>query len=302
MMRLSVIVLSWNTRELLRACLRALDRNGSTIPCEIIVVDNASCDGSPKMVAEEFPETILIQNARNEGYARGNNIGIRRATGDYLLLLNSDTEVREKALDTMIDFLELHPGYGACGAQLLNPDGTIQRACMRFPGLIVTLFFDTFLERLFPQNAWVHQYFMRDFDHASSRDVDQPPGACFMIRRSLVEEIGLLDEDLFLFYNDVDYCLRIRKAGYDIRFLADARVLHHGGASTRHYRDFGLEWHKNRVRYYRKHFGFRGALATKAAAVTKALELILRGWKSGSGLRSPETRQVMETLRTVLKT
>ena len=140
---------------------------------------------------------------------------------------------------------------------------------------------------------------MRDFDHADSRDVDQPPGACFTIRREVVDRIGLLDEDLFLFYNDVDFCKRMRSAGFKIRFLTDAKVLHHGGASTKHYRDFGLEWHRNRVRYYRKHHGLLGAFTAKSAALVKAAELILR---SGKGFRSPEGRMVLDTLKDVMKT
>jgi len=263
------------------------------------VVDNGSEDGSPETVEQEFPWAVLVRNEKNEGYARGNNIGMKQARGEYILLLNSDTEVGEGALETLAAFLDEHPGYGACGPQLLNADGTIQRACMRFPGLMVTLFFDTFLDSLFPENPVKARYFMRDFDHARSRDVDQPPGACFLLRRSLLEEIGYLDEDLFLFYNDVDYCLRMRRAGRRIRFLAEAKVMHHGGASTARYRDFGLEWHRNRVRYYRKHFGLRGEAAAKFAAGLKALELIVRGLRGGAGLRSPQARQVVETLRAV---
>jgi GT2 family glycosyltransferase len=297
--RLSVIILSWNTRELLGACLLSIFQHDPPPDLEVVVVDNDSKDGSPEMVEERFPPVRLIRNEKNEGYARGNNIGIRDCTGGCILLLNSDTEVKEGALETMTRFLETHEEYGGCGAQLLNPDGTIQPACMRFPGLGATLFFDTFLETLFPRNPVVQRYFMRDFDHAADRDVDQPPGACFMIRRDVLDRIGLLDERLFLFYNDVDFCKRMRNAGYKIRFLTGAKVLHHGGASTRHYRDFGLEWHRNRVRYYRKHYGLLGAFTTKSVAVIKAVELVLR---SGKGFRSPENRVVIETLKDVMKT
>jgi GT2 family glycosyltransferase len=300
--RLSIVILSWNTRDLLDACLRSIYAADDAPDCEVIVVDNASQDGSAEMVAESYPQAVLVRNSSNEGYARGNNIGMKQSSGDYILLLNSDTEIHEDAPAALVAFMDEHQDYGACGAQLRNPDGSIQHACKRFPGLWVTLFFDTFLEKLFPENRVVRRYFMRDFDHAESRDVDQPPGACFLLRRVLLDEIGFLDEDLFLFYNDVDYCKRIWKAGYKIRFIAGARVLHHGGASTRNYQDFGLEWHRNRVRYYRKHFGFRGALATKFAAMLKAAELILRGVREGGGIRSPQTRQIMDTLRSVLKT
>jgi len=179
-MRLSVVVLSWNTRDLLEACLRALFASDPPEPFEVILVDNASEDGSADAVARGFPQAVLVRNGMNEGYARGNNIGLRRCRGAYLLLLNSDTEVRPGALRTLTDFMDAEPDYGACGSQLLNPDGTLQRACMRFPGPLTLLFFDTFVEKLFPENPVVRRYFMRDFDHAASRDVDQPPGACFL--------------------------------------------------------------------------------------------------------------------------
>jgi len=298
--RLSVVVLSWNTRDLLRSCLRAIFASGPPDPLEVIVVDNASEDGSADAVAREFPEVVLVRNAVNEGYARGNNIGLRRCRGDYLLLLNSDTEVRPGALQALTAFLDENPDHGACGSQLLNPDGTLQRACMRFPGALTLLFFDTFLEKLFPENPVVRRYFMRDFDHASSRDVDQPPGACFLLRRAVVDRVGYLDEELFLFYSDVDYCKRIREAGWRIRFGSESKVMHHGGASTRRYRDFGLEWHRNRVAYFRKHYGLAGEAAAKAAALLKGVELAASGARRGKGLRSPETRQIWRTVKTVL--
>ncbi len=302
MTTLSIVILSWNTRDLLEACLRSIYEGPRRVAFEVVVVDNASEDGSADMVAERFRKALLVRNRENEGYARGNNIGILRSRGDYILLLNSDTEVREDALERMVDFLASHPEYGACGARLIHPDGSVQKACMRFPTLMVPLFFDTFIEKLFPGNRVVRHYFMRDFDHETSIDVEQPPGTCFMFRGEIENRVGLLDEALFLFYNDVDYCKRIWEAGYKIRFLAGAEVMHHLGGSTRKYGDFGLEWHRNRVRYFRKHFGFRGAFLTKFAAVQKAVEEIFRCKKAGCGFRSPETAKVIEILRKVLKT
>ena len=299
---LSVIILSWNTRDLLEACLRSLEDSVQDVDFETVVVDNASEDGSLDLVTDRFPGVRLIVNAKNEGYARGNNIGIRAAKGDYLLLLNSDTEVEDHALDRMVGFLAENPDYGACGAQLFYPDGRVQRACMRFPTLATTLFFDTFIERLWPGNPVVRRYFMREFDHRSSIDVDQPPGACCMAPRSVVDLVGLLDEELWLFYNDVDWCLRIRRAGYKIRFLTEAQVVHHGGGSTRKYADFSLEWHRNRVRYFRKHFGLAGTWATRFAALIKAGEEVIRFLRAGRGFRSPEVRRILSILKEVLKT
>jgi GT2 family glycosyltransferase len=268
----------------------------------VVVVDNASEDGSADMVEEEFPSVRLVRNEENTGYARGNNIGLLRCRGEYILLLNSDTEMIDDAPEKLVAFLRQNPSYGACGAQLINPDGSIQCACMRFPTLAVTLFFDTFIEKWFPNNRVVRRYFMRDFDHAHSMDVDQPPGACFMIRSELLKEVGHLDENLFLFYNDVDYCKRIWASGRKIRFLSGARVMHHVGKSTERYPDFGLEWHKNRVRFYRKHFGFPGVVATKFAALLKGMEQSIICVKNGCRLNSPEVRRIAGILREILKT
>lgn len=302
MTTLSIVILSWNTRDLLEACLGSLYDAERDLDFEVIVVDNASEDDSVNLVEEKFPRARLIRNDRNEGYARGNNIGIRESKGAFVLMLNSDTEVRGRALETMVAFLRDHPEYGGCGARLVNPDDSVQRACMRFPNLKITLFFDTFVERMFPENPVVRRYFMRDFDHLQSADVDQPPGACFMVTREVVEKVGLLDEDMFLFYNDVDYCRRIWKAGYKIRFLAEAEVMHHLGASTGKYRDFGIEWHRNRVRYYRKHFGRLGVLAAKGAALLKGCEETIKCFWAGKGLRSPEVRGIKEVVREIMKT
>ncbi|MFH1998637.1 MAG: glycosyltransferase family 2 protein [Planctomycetota bacterium] len=299
---LSIVILSWNTSALLRACLDSIYKEDSETFPEVIVVDNASDDESVSMVERGYADVILIRNQKNEGYARGNNIGMERSSGNYILLLNSDTELKPGALRAMTSFLDSHPDYGACGAQLHNPDGSLQRACMRFPKLWDPLFFDTFIERLWPRNPVVQRYFMRDFDHAHSCDVQQPPGACFMVRRSLVDAVGMLDEDLFLFYNDVDFCRRIWKTGFKIRYIAEAKVLHHGGASTSKYHEFGLELHRNRVRYFRKYFGLAGAAITKFAVMLLWIELLARNLKEGHGLRSPGSRNVTDVFKEILKT
>jgi len=183
--RLSIVVLSWNTRELLAACLASLRAVSGELPFETIVVDNASADGSADMVAARFPEVRLVRNAVNEGYAIGNNTGAGFARGDLLLLLNSDTEVRPGALSTLVAFLDAHPGHGACAPRLDNPDGTPQKSCKTFPTLAICVFFDTCFDRWFPDNRVIPRYFMEDFDHLATRDVDQPPGAAFLVRRAL---------------------------------------------------------------------------------------------------------------------
>lgn len=278
---LSVVVLSWNTRDLLAACLRSLEATADELPRQVIVVDNASTDGSAEMVAAHFGWAELVRNARNEGYAIGNNIGAARATGRYLMTLNSDTEVRPGALPALVGFLEENPSHGACGPRLDNPDGTVQRACMRFPTLMSHVFFDTCFARWFPRNETLPRYFMEDFDHLGSRDVDQPPGAALVLRRDLWEELGGFDPELWLFFNDVDLCRRIRERGLAIRYVAEARILHHTGASTSQFPDFGRIWHINRLAYFRKTFGWRGAILGRVMTFVRGLDEVLRLRREG---------------------
>ena len=251
---LSVVVLSWNTKHLTKACLEALAADPSKYQREIIVVDNASGDGSVEVLAE-IDGIVLVRNSENQGYAQGNNTGAQHATGRYLCLLNSDTEVRPGALDKLVDFLESHPNHGGVAPKLVDPDGTVQDACMRFPGLVTALCYDSTFGKFWP-GTWVERhYYMKDFDHLESRDVPQPPGACFMMKRDEYLAMGGLDPEMFLFFNDVDLCRRLWKKKRRIHYLAEAEVLHHRGASTGKYQGFVVTWFRNRIAYYRKHYG-----------------------------------------------
>jgi N-acetylglucosaminyl-diphospho-decaprenol L-rhamnosyltransferase len=298
--RLSIVVLSWNTRELLAACLQSLVDLGDDEPSfEVIVVDNDSADDSADMVAERFPDLRLIRNGQNDGYAIGNNIGAREATGEYLLLLNSDTEVRPGTLAKLVGFLDEHPGHGACAPRLVHPDDTVQTACMRFPTRRTAVFFDTVFDRWFPGNRVIPYYFMRDFDHLTSRDVDQPPGAAFLIRRPLWEALGGFDPELWLFFNDVDLCRRVHVAGHAIAYVAEAEILHHEGKSTSQFPSFATIWHKNRMAYYRKTFGWTGTLVARLATS-------LRGWEEARKLKAAgcgkeETAEVWKSVREIWK-
>lgn len=268
----SVVVLNWNTRDLLAACLESL-RSARTPPAfETIVVDNASSDGSADMVALRFPEVRLVRNPRNVGYAAGNNVGIRLARGRAVFLLNSDTEVEADALERLFAEMERDPTLGAVAPRLVSPDGGTQRACMRFPTLMTAVAFDTWFGRRGPLRREMARYFYEDFDHETTRDVEQPPAAALLLRRDALQRVGLLDEDLFLFFNDVDLCRRLRRAGWRIRYLAEARVRHVGGASTRLLSDFALEWHRDRARYYLRAYGLPGFLLAKAMTVWRAAE------------------------------
>ncbi len=255
---LSIVILSWNTLELTRACLRSLERDTTRFAREVIVVDNGSHDGSPQMVEREFPRVRLIANPDNRLYSEGNNQGARAATLSHVCLLNSDTEVKPGALDTLLAFLLEHRDYGAVAPRLLNTDGTIQPACKRFPGLLEPLLEYTQLEKHWPFTRWPARLNMHDFDHRTSRDVPQPPGACMLMERAEYLALGGLDPELSLFFNDVRICQQLWARGRRIRFLIDAEVFHHGGASTsKNYAGNTLHF-RNRRTYYKKQYGLLG--------------------------------------------
>jgi GT2 family glycosyltransferase len=277
---LSIVVLSWNTLELTRKCLESVRQRERELSFEVIVVDNASHDGSAGMVARDFPSVRLLRNERNEGYARGNNQGIALATAPLVLLLNSDTEVRPGVLAELTGFLRASPGYGAVAPRLVHPDGRVQRSCMRFPDLRVGLLYDSWFERRYGRGAHMKRYFMEDFDHLHDADVDQPPGACLLVRRDLLARIGGFDESLFLFFNDVELCRAIVDAGFKIRYLAAPEVLHHVGKSTAQFKDFIAEWGTNRVRYYRKRHGLLGVAMIKFAFLLRAAEEAWKTWRA----------------------
>lgn len=286
--QLSVVVLSWNTRDLTLACLQALSIDTPRYSREIVVIDNGSGDGSADAIAARFPAVCLVRNPDNRGYAGGHNQGAALATGEFLCTLNSDTEVTPGALDLLVDFLHSHPDHGGVSPRLLNLDGTVQRACMRFPGLGTALCFDTVFGRFWPGKAVARRYFMKEFDHLTSRDVHQPPGAVFVVRRSEYLEMGGLDEVLFLFFNDVDFCRRLWQRGRRIHYLAEATVTHHGGASTKAFDKFVVVWHRNRMAYYRKHYG---PLATPYLRLIVRWRGIEEWFRAGSRQSDPSARR-----------
>lgn len=266
--RLSIVIVNWNTCELLRACLASLVRHPASGGTEIIVVDNSSADGSPEMVQKEYPEVRLFALTQNLGFGGANNLGLREASGRMLLILNSDTEVHEGALDTMCRILEEDPSVGAVGAQLLNSDGSVQLSCRRFPSYKTALFHRySLMTRLFPRNRYSAEYLMTDAGHDRKLEPDWVSGACLMTRRDVTDKVGLLDEDFFMYAEDVDWCYRIRQAGYRILYEPQAQVTHHIGRTTRKvpYRMI-FERHRSMWIFYRKHYS-RGIVLLDVATL-----------------------------------
>jgi GT2 family glycosyltransferase len=259
---------SYNTREILRDCLLSMRQSGAH--ADVIVVDNASVDGSPEMVLSEFPEVRLIQNTSNVGFAKANNQGIREAGGKYILLLNSDTVVRPAALEVMARFLEANSQAGGATCRLLNADGSIQ-ACVsgrpspmllffRFSGLSRLLRSDSLRRFLRHYLGWLLGATVRSYldPYAatdSPREVANISGACLMLRREVIDQVGLLDENFFMYFEDMDYCLRLHAAGWKLYYVPCGEIIHLSGRSSGgRMRDYSIYSYLSLFYFYRKHY------------------------------------------------
>ncbi|GIX45475.1 MAG: glycosyltransferase family 2 protein [Candidatus Hydrogenedentota bacterium] len=264
--RLSVVLINLNTREFLRACLKSFGARLNDPSYEVIVVDNGSTDGSLEMVREEFPSVRLMPQGENLGFTKANNIGLRAARGQYLLILNSDTEILDDALERMCAFMEAHPDIGALGPKLLNPDFTLQYSCRRFPSYRTALFHRySIITRLFPNNRYSQEYLMKDVGHDTTMDVDWVSGAALLTRRETLAQVGLFDEGFFVYAEDVDLCYRIKQAGWRVVYLPEARIIHHIGKTSRQV-PYRATWerHRSMWRFYRKHYS-RGIVLVDVA-------------------------------------
>jgi len=224
-------------------------------PIEVIVVDNASADGSAAAVAERFPQVRLIANSDNTGYAKGNNQALEAAQGAYILLLNPDVILPQGGLERAIAFMEQTPGAGALGVKQVHPDGALQRSVRGFPTPAAVFWEMIGLSRLLPRSHVFGAYRMTWFDYAHVAEVDQPMGTFLLLRREALERVGLLDEAFPIFFNEVDWCLRCKRAGWKIYFTPDVEILHYGGASTTQV-GAAMAWESRRglLRFYAKHY------------------------------------------------
>ncbi len=255
MLDLSISIVSYNTRELLRNCLKSIFETTKGIEFEVIIVDNNSRDGSQEMVAKEFPQVKLIANDSNRGFAGANNQAIKESKGRHILLLNSDTIVLEDTLEICCSFMDEHLEIGLLGCKLLNPDGTLQHSCRGFPSFLTLFFESTFLDQIFPRHGVIGRYQMRYWDHDEIREVDQPMGAFMMVRREAIEEVGYMDEGYFMFFEEVDWCYRIKDKGWKIVFIPQAEIIHYGGQSIRKAQlSMFFAWHKSRLRFFAKRY------------------------------------------------
>ncbi len=223
----SIIILNYKTRGLLRQCLRGISNSGDTVTTECIVVDNASKDGSVEMLERDFPNVTTIASPVNEGFAAGMNLGLRRATGRYVVLLNTDVAIMDRPFDRLVTYMDQHPQVGLAGPKLLNPDGSVQDSCYRFHAWYTPLLRRTPLGRLPGCRAHLRHFLMRDFNHAENTPVDWLLGAFLIARQSAVAQVGEMDSRFFLYFEDVDWCRRFWERKWEVHYCADIEVVHY---------------------------------------------------------------------------
>ena len=277
-MDVSIIIVSYNGRDFLRRCLASLYEHTRAVEYEVIVVDNASRDGTPGMVRDEFPQVRLFALPDNAGFAGGVNQGMTAARGGAFLLLNPDTTVDAEILPPMLAFLRKHPDIGILARKLLDEDGALQLSCRAFPGFATALFNRySLLTRLLPANRFSRRYLMSDFDHSGTADVDWASAACWLLPRSTYEHVGPLDEGYFWSIEDVDYCQRVHRAGLRVVYFPEVALRHRIGASSATLPNKTLiARHRSMWRYYRLYLRPRAALARLPVDALVGLGIALR--------------------------
>jgi GT2 family glycosyltransferase len=235
---LSIIIVNWNTKALLRQCLESIYTSADGLVFDVYVVDNGSTDGSAAMVESDFPGVTVLINEKNEGFAKANNQALCVASGRYVVLLNSDTVVQPDALNKMVAFLDTRGDVASAGCKLLSERGEVQLSAAWFPSIFTPLVGGIVLPRLFARVFGVKRFpgqiYLLPESHEEIQEVDWVCGACLMVRRSVLEDIGLLDENLFMYGEEIDWCFRIRKKGWKVCYFPESEVMHlHGGSALR---------------------------------------------------------------------
>ena len=304
---LSIVIISWNVRELLRRCLDSIQESlkgekGKGLLVETIVFDNGSADGSADMVREDFPRVHLMESEVNLGFTKGNNLAIGQSEGCYILLLNPDTEVVGDALGTMMAYMESHPRVGALGPQLLNPDGTTQSSRRRFPTLATAFLESTVLQPWFQGSRILERYYLLDRPDDEIQPVDWVVGAALLIRREALHQVGPLDEEFFMYSEELDWCYRLKAQGWEVVYLPTAQVVHQEGRSSeqvlpaRH-----IHFQRSKVLFFKKYYGWRGEVLRWFILSTYLYLLVLEGFKWLVGHKRPLRRERVTAYWQVLR-
>lgn len=286
MIDVSVVIAHWNAKELLRGCLQSIYRYKHKVTFEVIVVDNNSTDGTVEMIEKEFSQVRLIKNETNRGFPIANNQGIKASRGRYILLLNSDTEIKPDTFEVMVKFLDRKKNAAVVGCKHIYPDGRLQRTAYSFPTL-GTVMCETFiLDRLFPRSRIFGRKELSFWDYASVRQVDWVMGSCFLVRRKSIEEVGLMAEHYFIWGEDTDWCLRFKRKGWYVYFTPETSITHVGSQSTTRYKGkdykrwriwFVCESYKSMDKFYYKFYkNYTGRLIHFIKSAGVAVRLM--GW------------------------
>ncbi|MCE5210549.1 MAG: glycosyltransferase family 2 protein [Deltaproteobacteria bacterium] len=253
-MDISVVIVNWNTKDLLIECLHSLNKVTGNLKKEIIVVDNGSNDGSQEAVKTVFPEVKIIKNNENLGFAKANNIGMKASTGRYLCLVNSDVKVLDGCLEQLMHYMDQDTGIGIVGPQILWPDMTLQDSCRKFPGLWNNICDLLHLNKLFPKSDLFSGEHMMFFDHTTAKQVEGLAGCFLMIRKSALEQVGMFDEQYFIYFEETDLCKRFRENNWKIVFFPYAHAIHYGRkSSSKDALRFSFEQLKSKIQYWKKH-------------------------------------------------
>jgi len=278
---LSVSIVNYNTRDFALGLVQSLIDNTHRTNMEIFIVDNNSKDGSVEAISMEYPQVKVIANQNNLGFAAATNKVIKTSRGRYVVLFTTDTVVSPGAMDTLVEFMDQNPQAGAVGPKILNPDGSIQTSGKTFPTPVVALAVTSGLGRLFPNNRVFHKYYLPTDEYQRFHEVDQLSGACMLVRRETIEDVGLLDEGFFIYCEDVDWCRRMRQRGWKLYYAPQSHITHHKGESSKKSSDQMIRVYYQSLRYfYRKHY------APDSPRLVNAFWLL--------GLRVQEARALLE--------
>lgn len=253
-MDVSIIIVNWNTREIICDCLKSIYDQTNKLDYEVIVVDNASSDDSVEVIKQAYPQVILIENPENRGFAAANNQGMAIAKGRYVLLLNSDTIILDNAIAKTLEFAKIRSDAAVIGCRVLNPDKTLQLTCFMFPSILNMILSTTYLYKIFPNNKFFGRERMSWWDRSDDREVDVVTGCFMLVRREAIEQVGLMDERFFMYGEETDWCWRFKQAGWKIMFMPSGYIIHLGGQSSKSVReDMLLQLRMSILHFIKKH-------------------------------------------------
>lgn len=301
-MKLSVVIICWNDLRVIPECLRSIYAGTHSIDFEVLVSDNGSMDGSVEFIRQNYPYVRVLENGANLGFGKGNNVGIRASNGDYVLILNPDTIIHDGALDRLVHFADKHPAAGAFGCRVLNPDGTYQTSARLFPTVRRYWVSALGLKKLANvSRMFLYEDYPRWFGE-TERLIDWQSGCCVMFRGNLLRSLGGFDEQFFYHFEEVDLCRRVWSSGHPILFTPEAVITHLGGQSVGRFPvRFEIEKHRNRYRYFYKHFGPPAARQCRRLSIVKIRVRQLGYWLISLWKPSELIERRMEMYREVVR-